>query len=808
MTDRRDRGDEAARAELLASVDLFKGLDRIALAKLAANLDLVVFETGEAACVQGEPGDSLYIVARGAMGVSIADAEGQGEVRVGTMRAPACFGEVALLTGEPRSATVRAVGPAEALRLDRAKFVELLRREPTIGLAISATLSRRLVAADQRYLRAEHLVGAALDHRLAELSDRERGNLLRIGVLEAIGPTTLVALFGDDAAPLADRLTAIAGGEPSPELLHMLRTRLARALDAEALDRWTADAIAMLARAGCWDEALQLAHRARPRGELFDLLSAALAPSADPTGLRAREWTERLSPDDVAAHPVLARISLSRGDEATSWAPAGHHAGGHRPRLGAIAALPTAGWRRLRRDVSPRLALVAGLSLALATAGIVVGSGAPQLAFVLLLGAAIVLWVSALLPEFAVAVGLANGWILAGLATPGEALAGYGTTSWMTALTILGLGAAIATSGLLFRFGLLLVRRMPSSLFGQAATFLLTGIILTPLLPSSTARAGLVVPLALTAAETQRLKERGPESALLGLSAYVGANPMLFTFLNGSTSCLLALGLLPEATRAHFDWSTWFIAALPLATVTALGTLAAMTLLLRPGRVVAGSRSRLSLQLSLLGRPSSREIAMSAILIATVLGWNVAPLVGLSATAVGLLGLLAAIVTGCFTRQSLQSLNWDFLVSYGVVIGLAQLAVKLGVDRVAAAAVQRLIGGEGMSPFAFVLVVALLCLVVRVFIPQDQALLLLLLALVPVAPLVGVDPWVIAIAILATFSTWFVPAQTVGYPVAYDATEGRLFTHRQARLVCAAYTAAALTGLMVSVPYWRLLGLL
>src|SRR5207253_11123082 len=135
-------------------VDLFAGRDRIARRRLAANLDRVALESGEAACVRGEPGDSLYVVARGALGVYIA-GEGGEELRVSTLRAPASFGEMALLTGEPRSATVRAIGPAEALRLERGRFVELLRREPRIGLAISATLSRRLVQADQRFLRVE-----------------------------------------------------------------------------------------------------------------------------------------------------------------------------------------------------------------------------------------------------------------------------------------------------------------------------------------------------------------------------------------------------------------------------------------------------------------------------------------------------------------------------------------------------------------------------------------------------------------------------------------------------------------------------
>jgi len=71
-----------------------------------------------------------------------------------------------------------------------------------------------------------------------------------------------------------------------------------------------------------------------------------------------------------------------------------------------------------------------------------------------------------------------------------------------------------------------------------------------------------------------------------------------------------------------------------------------------------------------------------------------------------------------------------------------------------------------------------------------------------------VDPWIVTIAILATFSPWFYQSQTIGYPVAYEATEGALFTHTQARLASAAFTGSAMLGLAVSVPYWHLLGML
>ncbi|HXI18118.1 MAG TPA: hypothetical protein VNM48_17270 [Chloroflexota bacterium] len=131
----------------------------------------------------------------------------------------------------------------------------------------------------------------------------------------------------------------------------------------------------------------------------------------------------------------------------------------------------------------------------------------------------------------------------------------------------------------------------------------------------------------------------------------------------------------------------------------------------------------------------------------------------------------------------------------------------MGIDAQAAALVSQVVGDGGVNPLLFVLAVAALCLVVRILLPQDQALLLLALALVPAAPVIGVNPWVIIITLLATFSTWFFPSQTVGYLVAYDASEERLFTHGQARRVCFGFTVVLLLSLALTVPYWKLIGL-
>ena len=200
------------------------------------------------------------------------------------------------------------------------------------------------------------------------------------------------------------------------------------------------------------------------------------------------------------------------------------------------------------------------IGAALAAAGLAVAaafSTQQQLTFVLLLGAAIVLWASRLLPDFAVSFGLVASWLLYGLATPAQAASGFASMDWLFALAVFGLAAAIARSGLLFRVGLLFVRRLPQGLFWQAATLLGTGLILMPLLPSNAGRLAMTMPLALAVSEASRLQDRSPAAATLGLAAWIGSTPLMFICLNASSLCLLAWGLLPPASKQRFDWFHW-----------------------------------------------------------------------------------------------------------------------------------------------------------------------------------------------------------------------------------------------------------
>jgi len=139
---------EAAVAEGLAArlrpLPLFAGVPTEVLAEVAASARQRVVPPGEVLCTAGEAGDTFYLITAGA--VNVFAASPRGEEWLAQLGPGEWFGEMALITGEPRSATVVALAETMLIILERTSFQELLRRSPSVAMAISDVLSRRLRA--------------------------------------------------------------------------------------------------------------------------------------------------------------------------------------------------------------------------------------------------------------------------------------------------------------------------------------------------------------------------------------------------------------------------------------------------------------------------------------------------------------------------------------------------------------------------------------------------------------------------------------------------------------------------------------
>lgn len=135
----------------IGRVGLCGSLGEERLDRLAQQAERNLFGDGETIVRQGDAGDSFFILEHGRARVLLATADGAPAQALAELQAGDYFGEMSLLAGEPRSATVVALGAVSVLELGRAAFQEIVEADPSVLEPMSQVAAQR--AEEQRHLR-------------------------------------------------------------------------------------------------------------------------------------------------------------------------------------------------------------------------------------------------------------------------------------------------------------------------------------------------------------------------------------------------------------------------------------------------------------------------------------------------------------------------------------------------------------------------------------------------------------------------------------------------------------------------------
>jgi len=131
------------RLAFLRKVDLFQSFPEASLRILAAEIRVRAVRPAHVLVRAGDQGDSMFLLAEGALRVVGAAAPGHPPVELATLQPGQVFGERCLLTGEPRSASVSAVTDCIVLEITREALQHLLAREPALLSQLEVTIAER-----------------------------------------------------------------------------------------------------------------------------------------------------------------------------------------------------------------------------------------------------------------------------------------------------------------------------------------------------------------------------------------------------------------------------------------------------------------------------------------------------------------------------------------------------------------------------------------------------------------------------------------------------------------------------------------
>jgi len=140
-------GDIMYRIWLLRKIQLFKQFAEGELAGLAERMTMRQFAPGTQIITAGDPGQSMFLLSEGITSVLVKGEDG--DVDVATLRPGDFFGEMSLLTGDPRSATIKALSETVAFEIDKEDLIPLLDANPDAAeLIVNAVADRRVASAE------------------------------------------------------------------------------------------------------------------------------------------------------------------------------------------------------------------------------------------------------------------------------------------------------------------------------------------------------------------------------------------------------------------------------------------------------------------------------------------------------------------------------------------------------------------------------------------------------------------------------------------------------------------------------------
>ena len=132
---------------VIAAVPLFESLSKRHLKKIAGLTSSVEYNAGETVIQEGEPGDSFFVTISGQAKVV------SGGKTLHRLIPGDHFGEISLLDGRPRSASVVAETPLSLLRLTRTSFLRLVKEDADLARALLASLARMVRRVDRSLAR-------------------------------------------------------------------------------------------------------------------------------------------------------------------------------------------------------------------------------------------------------------------------------------------------------------------------------------------------------------------------------------------------------------------------------------------------------------------------------------------------------------------------------------------------------------------------------------------------------------------------------------------------------------------------------
>ncbi|MCG8472811.1 MAG: anion permease [Desulfobacterales bacterium] len=441
------------------------------------------------------------------------------------------------------------------------------------------------------------------------------------------------------------------------------------------------------------------------------------------------------------------------------------------------------------------------------------GIPAETVYYMAIIAAAVVMWVFQLVPAFAPPLFVVAMVILFDIVPADVAVTGFSSGSFFMLLSVFGVGAVMVVSGLTFRLSLMVLKMVPPSSFWYSVSLFVSGLFLTPVVPSQGARMAIVSPFLVDLLGASGVGKREILGARFVNSTLGGVGLGASIFLTGKPVNLIVLGLFDYQTQFAFQWVNWLLAASFTGVLMLAFFLGLSRLAFKDARNFQIPRSTVTQQLDLLGPVSKLEWAAMASVMVLILGILFSSVHKVDIPWMALAILTVLILFDVVGKKEIRNqIDWPTLLFVGAIIAWLPVMSLTGLDLLVAGQLGWL--GEIMKNSfpEFIVVLSILIVLVRLVLPEPITVILFVTALFPLADAAGISPWIVGFIVL-TMAEGYIFSYQCGYFIQLKEILSMnqledAFHEKRIVLFNLFMMAGRIVAIYASIPFWRFLNII
>lgn len=388
---------------------------------------------------------------------------------------------------------------------------------------------------------------------------------------------------------------------------------------------------------------------------------------------------------------------------------------------------------------------------------------------------------------------------------------GFVSSAVWVLIPALYFGFVLQKTGLGKRIAYLVLKSFEPSWLSMAVSWFIIGIALSALTPSITVRIAIVMPIALSVVDACKQEYRSKGSAFITLIAWAMCLFPGTGWLTGSLSGPIVLGFLPPELKPMATFDSWFqILALPWFIITVIFVIL-IYLIMKPKEAIGIPRDTFKKQYAALGAITNQEITVAIVLVGSLVLFTTERIHHIPTAATALVALFALIMFKIITVPEISTgINWDVVLFFGVAISLQTIFTASQVAGWIEPILRPGLLSLAVNPLTFLLVATFGIMLIRfIDVPWGfSTAALTITVLIPIYNQFGIHPLVSAMAYLIGINFFLLNYQQPFMLIAEGIMQGKGWAQNHIALAGFSYIVAVVIALLVSMPYWRVIGVI